>query len=81
MILFSQKLLNLKIEGIGNFTDMALFFVADIEGNTKFGNSRPELFYEKVFWKYTANLQENSHAEVWFQATLLNLHFGMGVLL
>ena len=24
-------------------------------------------FYEKVFWKYSANLQENTHAEVWFQ--------------
>ena len=26
--------------------------------------SRP---YEKVFWKYTANLQENIYAEVWYQ--------------
>ena len=24
-------------------------------------------FQEKVFWKYVANLQENSHAEVWFK--------------
>ena len=36
-----------------------------------------------VFWKYVANLQENTHAEVWFQwscfATLLKLHFGVGV--
>ena len=23
--------------------------------------------WEKVFWKYAANLQENTHAEVWFQ--------------
>ena len=23
--------------------------------------------WEKVFWKYTANLQENTHAEVQFQ--------------
>ena len=23
--------------------------------------------YKKVFWKYAANLQENTHAEVWFQ--------------
>ena len=23
--------------------------------------------YEKVFWKYAANLQENTHAKVWFQ--------------
>ena len=24
-------------------------------------------FWEKVFWKYAANLQENTHAEVRFQ--------------
>ena len=24
-------------------------------------------FLEKVFWKYAANLQENTHAEVRFQ--------------
>ena len=23
--------------------------------------------WEKMFWKYAANLQENAHAEVWFQ--------------
>ena len=23
--------------------------------------------YKKVFWKYAANLQENTYAEVWFQ--------------
>ena len=23
--------------------------------------------YEKVFWKYAANLEEITHAEVWFQ--------------
>ena len=22
---------------------------------------------KKLFWKYTANLQENTHAKVWFQ--------------
>ena len=32
--------------------------------------------YEKVFWKYAANLQENTHA---FKSTLLKSHFGMGV--
>ena len=40
---------------------------------------------EKVFWKYVANLQENTHAKVQFQysckATLLKSHFDMGVLL
>ena len=40
---------------------------------------------EKVFWKYAENLQENTHAEVWFQwscfATLLKSDFGKGVFL
>ena len=31
--------------------------------------------YEKLFWKYAANLQESTHAKVF------NSHFGMGVLL
>ena len=35
---------------------------------------------EKLLWKYAANLQENTQAEVWF-AALLKSHFGMGVLL
>ena len=35
---------------------------------------------KKVFWKYAANLQENTHVEV-FKAILLRSHFGMGVLL
>ena len=30
--------------------------------------------YKKVFWKYAANVQENTHAKV-------KSHFGMGVLL
>ena len=48
-------------------------------------SSHPEVFLSKVFWKYAANLQENTHAEVRFQksckATLLKSDFGMGVLL
>ena len=28
------------------------------------GTSRPEVFLKKVFLKYVANLQENTHAEV-----------------
>ena len=40
-------------------------------------------YYEYVFWKYEANSQENSYAEVWLQysgkATLLKSHFGRGV--
>ena len=27
---------------------------------------------EKVFWKYAANLQENTHAKVRFQLTVAN---------
>ena len=23
--------------------------------------------YKKVFWKYAANLRDNTHAKVWFQ--------------
>ena len=37
----------------------------------------------KVFWKYAANLQKNTHTEVWFQercfATLFKSHMGMNV--
>ena len=36
--------------------------------------------HKKVFWKYTLNLQKNTHAEVHFE-TLLKSHFAMGVLL
>ena len=32
-----------------------------------FRGSHPELFLVKVFWKYAANLQENTHAELRFQ--------------
>ena len=27
-------------------------------------------FYKKVFWKYAANLQENTHVKVWFLVEL-----------
>ena len=41
--------------------------------------------YEKLFWKYAANLQENTHAELRFQQSrygiLLISHDGMGALL
>ena len=40
---------------------------------------------KQLFWKYAANLQENTHAEVWFHkswsAALLKSLFRMGVLL
>ena len=44
-------------------------------------------FYEKVLWKYAANLQENTHAKVPFtesnftesKTTLLKSHFGRSV--
>ena len=35
-----------------------------------------------VFWNYAAYLQENTHADVWFQWSCKGWkHFGMGVLL
>ena len=36
---------------------------------------------KKVFRKYTANLQKNNHAKVWFHATSLKSRFDTGVLL
>ena len=32
-------------------------------------SSYPEVFLRHLFWKYVANLQENTHAEVWFQSS------------
>ena len=37
---------------------------ADLEQLSEVGLQRRSL--EKVFWKYAANLRENTHAEVWF---------------
>ena len=31
-----------------------------------------EFSSEKVFWKYAANLPEDTHAEVWFSKLLCN---------
>ena len=31
---------------------------------------------EKVFWKYAASLQENNHAEVWFQDGFFRIRHG-----
>ena len=30
-------------------------------------STHPKVFLGKVFWKHAANLQENIHAEKWFQ--------------
>ena len=47
----------------------------------KYRNIRPEAFLqENVFWKYPADLRENTHAEKRF-ATLLKSHIDMDVLL
>ena len=32
----------------------------------KYRSNLPEVFLGKAFWKYTVNLWENNHAEVWF---------------
>ena len=46
--------------------------------------SHPEVFLGNDALKIWAKLQENTHAEVWFQlncfASLLKSHFGMGAL-
>ena len=39
-----------------------LFYRTSLDG-AKIRSSRPEVF---LIWKYAANLQENTHAEVWF---------------
>ena len=54
---------------------MLFLFVLDLlqmdtfrmDTDKNFRSSHPEVFLEKVFWKYVANLQENTHAKVWFQ--------------
>ena len=43
------------------FRDFDIFIMEFVEAATQ------RCFWEKVFWKYVANLQENSHAEVRFQ--------------
>ena len=35
--------------------------------NSKSTSSHSEVFLEKMFWKYAANVKENTHAEVWFR--------------
>ena len=47
------KLLTLKINQVTTF----MYVEAAIQ----------RCSYKKVFWKYAANLQENTHDEVWFQ--------------
>ena len=39
----------------------------DVIKNGRFIGRPPEVFLGKDVWKYAANLQENTHAEVWFQ--------------
>ena len=34
--------------------------------------------WEKVLWKYAANLQENTHVEVWFQSNFIEITFRHG---
>ena len=65
--------------------EVTLWAVVNYIKQQSFLYQRPEAalqrcFKEKVFWKYAANLQVNTHAEVWFE-TLLKLYFVMGVLL
>ena len=39
-----------------------------------FRGSRSEVFLVKIFWKYAANLPENTHAEVWFYQNSYNFY-------
>ena len=39
--------------------------------NSKSRSSHSEVFLEKMFWKYAANLKENTHAAVWFRQITL----------
>ena len=38
-----------------------------INCNEDYRSSHPEVFLKKVFRRYAANLQENTHTKVWFQ--------------
>ena len=48
-----------------------LYYIISLEENVR--NNPPEVFLKKVFWKYAANLQEYTHAEVWFRCSPVNL--------
>ena len=62
----------LKLEGKSFFGTDAIFGSGLAIGESKSFNVDAEAVLrrcssEKVFWKYAANLQENTHAEEWFQ--------------
>ena len=58
----SQVILSRPFKGIHNILEP---FQNGFKGIGR--SSSPDVFLGKVFWKYTANFQENTHAEVWFQ--------------
>ena len=37
------------------------------EGKASLEEAHQRCSYEKVFWQYAKDVQENTHAEVWFQ--------------
>ena len=52
------------------WTSLCFFHTSKVSSThetANFSAARQRCSYEKVFWKYVANLQENTHAEVWFQ--------------
>ena len=58
-----------EIQNIWFFHILVIFSESHFLIQWKDRSSPPEVFlyYKKVFWKYAANLQENTHAEAQFQ--------------
>ena len=53
-------------------TNTVIIYLALTEMYRYLRSSRSELFLENLFYKYAANLQEYTHAEVWFQRLVWN---------
>ena len=51
----------LNIKGVRNLSQEGYFESRDVVAHLQ------RCSYEKVFWKYAANLQAETHAEVWFE--------------
>ena len=49
---------------IKEMTQIHQLWSIDLAKQVLVRSSQPEVFIEKVFWKYAANLQENAHAKV-----------------
>ena len=58
-LFFADKLLNSTLTWFSYYSNDTIFL--------KLEAALQRCSYKKMFWKYAANLQENTHAEVWFQ--------------